>query len=58
MKGTNTLTLNGATLIEALQEYFDKRITPNIKVVSVSADQSNNTFRVPIEERPAEKAVA
>ena len=51
MKGNNTLILNGASLIEALQEYFDKRITSKIKVESVSAstgayDQGTFTIKV------------
>lgn len=29
MKGINTLTLNSATVIEALQEYFDRRTVVN-----------------------------
>jgi hypothetical protein len=40
MKGNNVMHLNSATLIEAVQEYLDKRITPNIKVESVLANSS------------------
>lgn len=40
MKGNNVIYLNTATLIEAVQEYLDKRITPNIRVESVLANSS------------------
>lgn len=42
MLGRNTITLNQATVIEALQEYFDKRYTPKIKVASVLKNNSSN----------------
>ena len=32
MIGNNTLILNTATVIEAMQEYFDKRYTPKVEV--------------------------
>lgn len=35
MKGNNELRLSPATVIEALQEYLDKRYTPNVVVQSV-----------------------
>lgn len=44
MKGNNTLSLNDATLIEALQEYFDKRIKPHIEVTGV--DKVQGIFKV------------
>lgn len=53
MKRNYTLNLNGATIIEALQEYFDKRITPKIKVESVDAGggaYEQNTFTVKVSE--------
>ena len=51
MKGSNELRLNGATLIEALQEYFDKRYAPKIKVISVEQAPSpyGNEFSVKVE---------
>jgi hypothetical protein len=35
VKGSNSLQLNEATIIEAVQEYLDKRYTPNVKVCSI-----------------------
>ncbi len=35
MKGSNELKLNEATLIEAMQEYLDKRYTSKVAVQSV-----------------------
>lgn len=32
MKHENTLILNQDTMVEALQEYLNKRITPNVTV--------------------------
>lgn len=32
MRGNNTFVLNTATVIEAMQEYFDKRYTPKVEV--------------------------
>lgn len=32
MKHANTLILNQETMVEALQEYLNKRITPNVTV--------------------------
>lgn len=42
MLGNNTLHLNHDTVIEALQEYFDRRTTPEgrFKVISISAGDS------------------
>ena len=58
MKGTNTLFLNQATMIEALQEYFDKRYEPKISVISVKEGLSNSydekdTFKVCITDKIA-----
>lgn len=53
MTGNNTLILNAATIIEALQEYFDKRYTPNIKVLDCrpSSNASYGTqFQVEVGE--------
>jgi hypothetical protein len=38
MKGTNILRVNHETVIEALQEYFDKRLVlkPVVKAISTS----------------------
>jgi hypothetical protein len=56
MKGSNTFDLNYATVIEALQEYFDKRINPKIKVDSISPMNGmpgGNTIRVTVKEAEA-----
>lgn len=37
MIGNNTLTLNEATLVQAVQEWLDKRMNPSPKVGSVKA---------------------
>ncbi len=57
MKGNNELRLNDATMIEALQEYFDKRFTgAPFSVASVKHEQSGyeSTFVVRVEERIAQ----
>lgn len=54
MRGNNTLNLNEATIIEALQEYFDKRsLRSPFKVTSVT--YTGGTFRVSTEEREIEE---
>lgn len=51
MRGSNTLLLNGATMIDAVQEYLDKRLTPKIEVVSVtSTGSSAGEFKVDVKE--------
>jgi hypothetical protein len=56
MKGSNELRLNEATIIEAVQEYLDKRL-PTTPVVVKSIDENNGgynkTFIVKIEGEPA-----
>lgn len=54
MKGNNTLLFNGATMIQAAQEYLDKRLTTaaGAQVVkSVIYDGSNSVFKVQVEEK-------
>lgn len=53
MKGSNTLRLNEATLIEALQEYFDKRtISPHqFQVTDVSWVSQERVFSVCTNEK-------
>jgi len=61
MKGNNELRLNDATVIEALQEYFDKRFTgAPVRVTSVKRESSgyDSTFIVLVEERSPEGVVA
>lgn len=61
MKGNNELRLNDATVIEALQEYFDKRFTgAPVNVTSVKREQSGyeSTFVVQVEERIAQGKTA
>jgi hypothetical protein len=53
MKGNNELRLNEATMIEAVQEYLDKRaIVPKDRVTSVKANNSYG-FEVKIAEAEA-----
>ena len=42
MKGNNTIKFNTASLIEAVQEYLDKRFLPEhrVKVTNVNLDRS------------------
>jgi hypothetical protein len=60
IKGSVTMELNEATLIDALQEYFDKRlIDSNVLVKSVSSANSStygSTFKVSLEEKQKAKA--
>lgn len=65
MQGNNTLTLNAATMIEAVQLWLDTRMTePVPTVTSVEADTKGyggNTFKVELSmdaDRPAKPAPA
>lgn len=52
MIGNNEFNLNQATIIEALQEYLDKRYTPKVKVICVKATTVNgysDNFEIKIE---------
>lgn len=40
MKGVNTFVLNHETVVEALQEYFDKRLDPNVDITAVKVGGS------------------
>lgn len=54
MKGSNTLLFNGATMIQAAQEYLDKRLTTAAGsqiVKSVVYDGSNSVFKIFVEEK-------
>lgn len=57
MKGDNTIEVNEATMIEALQEYFDKRhVAPLFKVIGVSVASGKydpDSWRVAVSEIPA-----
>jgi len=45
MKGNNMIQLNQATLIEAIQEYLDKRWSgPEQKVMAVTVTRVNNEY--------------
>lgn len=50
MKGNNTLTLNEATMIEAVQEYLAKRMgatyVPKVTSVKPAADKSYSSCQV------------
>lgn len=50
MKGNNTILMNGATMMEALQEYLDKRYNPVVKVVDVKYDPNLSVYAVRVEE--------
>jgi len=53
-KGTTTLQLNNATMIEALQEYLERRTGDEataFKVTSVVGDGMAQIFTVTIEEK-------
>lgn len=53
MKGHNTLNLNLSTVMEAMQEYFDKRYSPKIKVTNVKGTTLNGvtpSFEVEVED--------
>lgn len=54
MKGNNSIEVNEATMVEALQEYFDKRhVAPLFKVVSVSVNSGKydpDSWRVTVSE--------
>lgn len=49
MKGNNNIHINDATIIEAMQEYFQSRYKSPIKVTGVKRDGSNGFFIVSIE---------
>lgn len=52
MRGNNKLTLNHHTVIEALQEYFDRRTNAEgrFEVTSISPDNSKSVIVVSIAE--------
>jgi len=57
VKGNNTLELNEATLIEAMQEYLDKRMTdyaPKVTSVKSSKVGLSDNFTVHVEARTRE----
>ncbi len=52
MIGNNEIKINQATMIEAIQEYFDKRYTSKIKITKVTGSTINNyseTFSIEVE---------
>jgi hypothetical protein len=56
MKGTNRIYLNQATIVAAVQEYIDKRLTAGAEqqtVLCISTDRSYGgaTYVATIEER-------
>ena len=50
MKGNNEILLNEATMIEALQEYFDKRMTTFAPVIT-NVGYRDREFKVSVKER-------
>lgn len=55
MKGSNELVLNEATMMEALQEYLDRRMTtfaPRVTgVTEVRSGTVSNAFKVTVEAK-------
>jgi len=58
MRGSNELTINQETMIEALQYYFDNvlyKVYP--KVTGITSDGYRGQFRVTVEEAPGPKDI-
>jgi hypothetical protein len=57
MIGANTLQLNTATMIDAVQEYLDTRllIAHRVKVTDVKTVGTTRVFEVLVENKPAAK---
>jgi len=55
MKGCNTLLLNEATIIEAVQEYLNKRTT-GIKIVVQSVTSESNGYDRAFKVKTSESA--
>ena len=54
MKGKNILHLNAATLMEAVQEYLDKRMgpySPKVTAIKDAGTTYTDEFKVSVEER-------
>ena len=57
MKGKNVLEFNQATMVQAVQEYLDKRLTKDAgvqSVLSVTSESSGygpNTYKATVEEK-------
>ena len=62
MKGNNTLNLNEATMIEAVQLYLDSKMipgqSPTVSSVTMSRDGGSNIFTVRVAEREAARKEA
>ena len=55
MIGINELLLNQSTIVEAIQEWIDKRMVDySPKILTVSYDSTMAMFRVVTEEKEAE----
>jgi hypothetical protein len=59
--GNNTMELNEATIIEAVQQYLDRELTKAVKVISVrdaGGQRHGTVFTVKVESlTPEEEAV-
>jgi len=55
MIGKNTLRLNNATVLEALQEYFDERYFHALLVLSVDKPYGGEDFVVEVEGKAQQK---
>lgn len=57
MKGTNRIYFNKATVIDALQEYLNRRLVRNdSEVTDVFFNKDEGNFIVVISEKPKEEA--
>jgi hypothetical protein len=56
MKGSNTISMNEATVMEALQEYLDKRSTDAGKVYVIGVSRTGASFNVSVSETQPEPA--
>ena len=48
MKGSNEIRLNSASMVEAVQEYFDKRTLPSGKFEVKSIKKLNSMFIIDV----------
>lgn len=55
MKGSNSLTLNRNTILQALQEYFDKRTVGGFDECKGFRNVTNDSWELYVEERKDKK---
>jgi len=50
MKGSNSIDVNTATMLEAVQKWADEQFAESVKILSVaSLDMQRGTFRITFE---------